>query len=119
MYDLWCMGITVRHDDEGWIAECQWTGLKDKNICVEGIIATHRYCDTLPEAIDYVLECMKYMNVQRCNEHERIKRAAQFALYQDEENEHNPEVLRQIKEEAAKRGWECYIPEGNVSGGGN
>jgi hypothetical protein len=110
MEKIWTTGITVKNGEDGWLAECKWSSGKfGQSGYMEGEIATRYYEPTLEQSIDYVLNCMNVMNVQRTDKIDNMKDELGFALYRDEENENREEILTQIKKEAAKRGWRCYI----------
>lgn len=110
----WTTGITVYNTEDGWSASCDWQfGKHMESGCMEGTIGT-RYCEeSLQKAIDYVLDCMDKMGVKRSDEVEELNDVLGFALYYDEESEEElTEWLKaEIKNEADRRGWKCYIGE--------
>lgn len=109
MSEIFTTGIEVKMDPEsGWSASCEWQcGKFAESGCMQGTIETKYYENSLSEAIDYVLDCMKQMNVKRSDEIDRIKDVLGFALY----SSGNPHEYSAIKEEASKRGWNFYSLE--------
>lgn len=109
MERIWTTGIRVKHGEDGWIADCNWqSGRFGQSGCMEGEIATRYYEPTLEQAIDYVLECMKVMNVQRTDEIDIMKEELGFALYFHENEDQTDEDLQHMKDEATKRNWKFY-----------
>jgi hypothetical protein len=110
MNEAWTTGITVINNEYGWTAECKWQyGEVGKAGCMEGTICTTYYESTLDQAINYVLECMKIMNVKRTDEITIMKDLLGFSLYTDDDIEQSGDALQQLKSEAEKRGWKSYI----------
>lgn len=107
-------GITVHHTEDGWVASCDWRrGKHMESGCMEGTIGTRYYEKSLQKAIDYVLDCMERMSVKRFDEVEELNDILGFALYYNEESEEEltKELKTEIKNEADRRGWKCYIGE--------
>ena len=115
MKEFLTTGITVKHgyinqDRIGWSAECKWQGEDFMQPgYMEGIIQTRYLESTITEAIDHILDTLKTFNIKLCTEIVEIKYMG-FALYRDEnEKYYTIELLQQIKDEAERRGWKCYI----------
>ena len=112
MNNIWTTGITVKNNENGWVASCKWcSGEFAKNGFMEGEVATRYYEPTITQAVDYVLDYMRRMNIERSDEVENLKDTLGFALYYDESEEENLSENSKIaiKEESIKRGWKCYI----------
>ena len=114
MNEIWTTGITVKNSEYGWIASCKLRYVETiKSGCMEGTITTKYFEKSLSEAIDYVLHSMKQMNVKRSDEIKEMNDILGFALYYDDESieDLTDELKEEIKIEADKRGWKCYIGE--------
>lgn len=110
----WTTGITVHHTEDGWSASCDWQfGKYMESGCMEETIGTKYYEKSLTDSIDYVLDCMERMGIKRSDEVEKLNDVLGFALYYDEESEEEltEELKIEIKNEANRRGWKCYIGE--------
>jgi len=116
MKEFWTNGITIKYaiGDKnkliGWVAKCKFYGgnFMGSN-SIEGMISNRYLEPTITEAIDHILDTLKTFNIKLCTEIVEIKYMG-FALYRDEnEKYYTIELLQQIKDEAERRGWKCYI----------
>lgn len=116
MSEILATGIEVKKSQDGkWGASCRWKYGKITDFeCVQGIMETKYYKNSLSEAIDNILDCMKQMNAKRSDEIDHVKDIVGFALCFSGD----PSEYPSIEEEATKRGWHCYAfkPESEPKG---
>jgi len=116
MKEFWTTGITIKYAIGannkliGWNAKCKFYGGNFMGSdSIEGIINNRYLESSMTEAIDHILDTLKTFGIKLCTEIEETKYMG-FALYRDEDEKYyTKELLQQIKDEADRRGWKCYI----------